>query len=89
MKVFRISLFENVNIYKDLWRSAECRLYAWDTVASSKAYVLAHLSLGKFSSTLRLFNQPNGQTKLLTKTVIILNFYLKIIEIIKYLYIQV
>ena len=26
MKVFPISLFENVNIHKDIWRSAECRL---------------------------------------------------------------
>ena len=26
MKVFRISLFENVNIHKDIWRSAECRI---------------------------------------------------------------
>ena len=25
-KIFRISLFDNVNIYKDIWRYAECRL---------------------------------------------------------------
>ena len=30
IKVFRISLFENVNIHKDIWRYAECRVNCYD-----------------------------------------------------------
>ena len=44
MKVFCISLFENVNIHKDIWRYAECRIkyykygvivFFWNNLASN------------------------------------------------------